>query len=89
MNCPYCNEELVAGRLFGHTGRFNDPMKWMPNDKKLVAGLWFPHDSIPVGDPGPAAASLCPKCKKLILDLDYPDNWSKWTAEKAEQYNEQ
>ena len=36
MKCPYCNEEMIKGFLYGD--RY--ALKWLPENKKLLFGIW-------------------------------------------------
>lgn len=71
MQCPYCQNEMVKGNIIGD--RYQ--LKWMPEDKKLLLGIWA-NGSIPLGKGGgfigrPKVVShLCENCKKLIVDLE-------------------
>ena len=47
MKCPYCQEEMINGLIYGD--RYS--LKWMPEDKELILGIWA-HDSIEVGSGG-------------------------------------
>ncbi len=74
MKCPYCQEEMVYGRVLGDRYR----LKWMPDDKKLLLGIWA-QDSIPIGEDSggfgrPVLKSyICKKCNKLIADIPAGD----------------
>lgn len=70
MNCPYCQKELLKGRLIGdhHT------LRWMPQDKQLLLGLWA-AGGLRVGThmPGCKAEAItyyCSYCKKMIIDVE-------------------
>lgn len=71
MKCPYCNKEMISGKIYGE--RYQ--IKWMPDDKKLFLGIWA-NNYIPVGKGfnllhrTRAEAYVCIDCKKLIHDLD-------------------
>nr|WP_122013164.1 PF20097 family protein [Maliibacterium massiliense] len=69
MQCPYCHEEMIKGRILGD--RYQ--LKWMPKDKKLILGL-YAHDSIALGYGGGMGrpevdADYCPRCKKMLVDV--------------------
>jgi len=41
VKCPYCNEEMIIGNIYGD--RYI--LKWLPEDEKLFLGIWA-KDSI-------------------------------------------
>jgi len=45
VKCPYCNAEMKVGAIFGDRYK----LKWMPEDKRLILGIWA-HDSLKLGD---------------------------------------
>lgn len=70
MRCPFCGAEMEEGRLIGNKFK----MKFMPDDKGLVLGIWA-MDGIPLGKksfPGRAVIPdtwRCEKCGKYIIDI--------------------
>ena len=36
MKCPYCNEEMIKGFIYGDRYK----LKWLPEEKKLFLGIW-------------------------------------------------
>lgn len=36
MKCPYCQEEMIQGYIYGD--RY--PLKWLPATQKLILGIW-------------------------------------------------
>ena len=70
MLCPYCRKEMIKGVILGD--RYQ--LKWMPEDKKLLLGIWA-NGSIPLGKGGglvgrPKVVSyLCEDCGKMVIDL--------------------
>jgi len=73
MKCPYCGKEMLSGKIWGD--RYQ--MKWMPDDQKLLLGIWA-NNYIPIGDGrsflrlirASAKAHVCIDCRKLIHDLE-------------------
>lgn len=70
MKCPYCNEEMIKGHIYGY--RYT--LKWLPEDKHLLFGMWA-KDSIEIGEDGEMGrpkveAYMCSKCGKYIIDAD-------------------
>lgn len=71
MNCPYCENEMVEGKILGD--RYM--LKWMPADKKKTLGI-FANNSINVGSKGGlvgrpyAVASYCKECNKMVVDVE-------------------
>lgn len=69
-NCPYCNKELLDGKLLGD----RKTLKWLPKDKKLLFGLWaaggLSVGSRDLSGHAEARCHYCSYCKKLIIDLD-------------------
>ena len=70
MNCPFCNEEMRNGYIYGD--RY--PLKWLPEKKNLVLGLWaMGGDTLGEGgfvDRPRVKANKCNACNKLIIDLN-------------------
>ena len=70
MRCPFCDEEMVKGKILGD--RY--ALEWMPEDQKLFLGIWA-RNSITLGSHRTAfgrpytEAFVCNKCGKLIADL--------------------
>lgn len=36
MQCPYCGKEMLDGKLLGD----HKALRWQPQDKKMLFGLW-------------------------------------------------
>ncbi len=75
MKCPYCNEEMTKGDIYGD--RY--PLKWLPRNKKLLFGLWA-AGGVRLGEGGGGfgvrprvEARLCSACKKIVIDLNESD----------------
>lgn len=71
MICPYCNGEMVAGKILGD--RYD--LKWVDNNQKLVMGIWAPPDSIIISTRCHAERHavdgfMCKACNKLIIDVN-------------------
>ena len=69
MKCPYCNGEMIRGFIYGDRVK----LKWLPEDKKLLLGLWA-IDSIELGQyegigRPRAEAYMCNECNKFIIDM--------------------
>lgn len=75
MQCPYCGKDMVKGTILGD--RYQ--LKWMPEDKGLLLGIWA-HGSVALGKGGgligrPKVESFfCESCKKMVIDLDSDKN---------------
>ena len=74
MNCPYSDKQMQSGYLYGD----RITSKWMPDSKELFMGL-VAVDGEPVGQKRYLTrqrirASKCQKCKKIIIDLNDPEN---------------
>ena len=71
MKCPYCNEEMMKGFVYGD--RYT--LKWLPEKKGLLFGIWA-IDGIKLGTGGVfsarprAEADMCQSCKKILIDMD-------------------
>jgi hypothetical protein len=70
MKCPYCQEEMLSGRIIGN--RYH--LKWLPDEEKLFLGF-LAVDSMRLGESGffgrPKLRShICGRCKKLIADIE-------------------
>ncbi len=70
MQCPYCGNEMLDGKLLGD----HKALRWQPQDKKMLFGLWA-CGGLTVGSHTPtqraeARAWYCSYCKKLIIDLE-------------------
>lgn len=70
MKCPYCGEEMIKGYIYGDRYK----LKWMPEDKKLLLGIWA-MDGIKLGEGGNfgrarAKSCFCHSCNKLIIDIN-------------------
>lgn len=68
MECPYCGNVMIAGRILGD--RY--ALKWMPNEKSLLMGI-FAHSSIRLGERSlvgrPSVDTMyCRMCKKMIIN---------------------
>ena len=69
MQCPFCGEEMVRGYIYGD--RY--ALKWLPEEKDLVLGLWA-VGGIKLGEDSPAGrprvkSNNCNTCSKIIIDL--------------------
>lgn len=68
MKCPYCNEEMEKGYL--QTAR---DLYWTQNPKKVFMFANLKDDFL-IGETKfqgrLAEANHCPKCKKIILDVE-------------------
>lgn len=73
MKCPYCNEEMIKGHIYGD--RYT--LKWLPEEKKLFLGIWA-KGGIVLGEGGidgiggrpTVEACMCKTCNKLIIDTN-------------------
>lgn len=70
MKCPYCNNEMKEGKIFGE----GYLMRWMPNSEKLLFGTFVSSNHIKIGKRGLSKrphvdAQYCSFCKKMIIDL--------------------
>lgn len=71
MKCPYCNEDMSKGTIYGD--RYM--LKWLPEDKDLFLGIWA-VGGIKIGEPGylferaTVEAYVCNACKKMIIELN-------------------
>lgn len=68
MKCPYCEEEMKLGVIYGD--RY--PLKWIPAEKdKGVLFQWFSKGikltDIFVNDK--VESFCCDSCKKIIIDV--------------------
>ncbi len=68
MQCPYCKKEMVSGSLLGDEYR----LKWLPEDKKLLLGIWA-TGAVPIGSGGTLTranvpAYFCKDCHKIIFN---------------------
>lgn len=68
--CPYCDKELLDGKLVGD----RKALKWLPCDKEMLFGLWA-CGGLTVGTRTPtqraeARAGYCSYCKRIIIDLE-------------------
>lgn len=68
MKCPYCQEEMIQGYIYGD--RY--PLKWLPTTQKLILGIWA-KGGVKLGHDGSWSrfrvnASSCSKCQKMIID---------------------
>ena len=70
MLCPFCNSEMIKGKLLGD--RYQ--LKWMPDNEDLVLGIWakkaivLPNQTSGFGRPY-VKAYICKNCRKLITDI--------------------
>ncbi|MGF3066406.1 PF20097 family protein [Facklamia sp. P12945] len=70
MNCPQCGNEMLKGSLLGD--RY--AIKWQPDDKKLVGGI-FASGGFALKSNGSflsrpkAEAFVCENCELLTVDL--------------------
>lgn len=69
MKCPYCNEEMIRGYIYGY--RYT--LKWLPEEKDLLFGMWA-KDSIKIGESEEMGrprveAHMCSECGKYIIDI--------------------
>lgn len=70
MKCPFCGQEMTDGTLIANNYR----VKFVPEDKKLMLGIWA-NDSIPLGrKPILGRATVpdawnCSKCGKYVIDV--------------------
>lgn len=75
MKCPYCNEEMIKGFLYGD--RY--ALKWLPENKKLLFGIWA-KGGIKVDSHSSslyrsrAETNMCHSCQKMIIDLNQINN---------------
>ena len=69
MKCPWCNNEMTAGKLYGD--RYS--LKWLNEGQGLVFGIWAAGDVIGTGGgfsgfrPS-AKGHRCVACKKIVID---------------------
>lgn len=68
MKCPYCYKEMVKGYIYGY--RYS--LKWMPENKNLLFGVWA-KGCIELGndeEPGrpKVEAYMCSECSKWFID---------------------
>lgn len=71
MVCPFCNNEMIKGKIFGNARR---KLQWVPEDEKLILGVWSNNAITLKNQTGTTGnyqvkAFACKKCKKLIADL--------------------
>lgn len=71
MLCPFCNDKMIKGKILGDRYK----LKWMPDDEKLILGIWA-NNSITLGNQTGGLlgrprveAFVCRNCRKLIADL--------------------
>ena len=65
--CPFCEEEMQPGAILGD--RYT--LKWQPEDKAMVAGIWSTGHTIGTKQflSRPKASGFrCDNCKKIIVD---------------------
>lgn len=70
MNCPYCDKAMLKGKLIGD----QHPLRWLPQDKKLLFGLWA-AGGLRIGSRVPfqraeAITYYCSYCKKMMIDVE-------------------
>lgn len=73
MKCPFCNNEMENGNLFGDKYK----LKWVSATKKLFMGIWA-KDSISIDSRTSSqrfykrtfvVGNICKNCNKIILDI--------------------
>ncbi|OGF05734.1 MAG: hypothetical protein A2509_09820 [Candidatus Edwardsbacteria bacterium RIFOXYD12_FULL_50_11] len=69
MKCPYCTAEMVRGYIYGDRYK----LKWLPEEKSLLLGLWA-IGSIKLGEFAgfgrpKVGANMCQACRKFIIDM--------------------
>lgn len=74
MICSICGNEMAKGYLYGD--RY--ALKWQPEDKKLIAGIWSSggitlKKNSTFGRPR-SEAYVCNTCKKMTIDLEKEAN---------------
>ena len=73
MKCPYCNEEMVKGYIYGDRWM----LKWLPEEKDLLFGIWA-KGGIKLGEETGIRPSvetyMCRACNKFIIDLNKDKN---------------
>ena len=77
MNCPICNAEMIAGKLYGD--RYE--LKWLPAGRQLCFGVWARGSekidsrtkSEHLKSRPYALGHKCDLCSKILLDTE-PDN---------------
>ena len=74
MKCPFCNTEMLSGYLNCGMALWSErkhALSLLPDGKEKYAL----HLEQPLLSPHHVPGSLCPKCKKMILDAeDYEHN---------------
>lgn len=67
MKCPYCNEDMKLGVIYGN----RHALKWIPNEKDKGIFLWPFVEGIKLSDydPNSIESYSCDNCKKLIIGL--------------------
>ena len=71
MVCPYCNEEMIKGKILGN--QIN--LKWIPDGQKVTFFGYKRYDNeITLKNSGGGGRPqtecfMCKQCNKLILDL--------------------
>lgn len=69
MECPYCKNEMTEGYIYGQSYS----LKWLPADKKLLAGLaigGLKLKSSTFWGRQNVKAFRCENCNKLIIDVE-------------------
>lgn len=67
MKCPYCNNEMVLGVIYGA----RDSIKWIPKDKDKGTILSHFVKGIKLLDwcNSKAEGYYCDKCSKITIDV--------------------
>lgn len=70
MNCPYCDKLMLHGKLLGDQKQ----LRWLPDDKKMLFGLWC-AGGLRIGTKAPmqraeTSTYFCSYCRKMIIDVD-------------------
>ena len=71
MVCPFCNNEMIKGKLLGDRSK----LKWVPDDDNQTFGVWVKNAKVLANRTGGifdrhrVDAYVCENCKKLIADL--------------------
>lgn len=69
MQCPFCKQEMVEGKIFGE----GYGLKWLPLNKKLFLGIWavggIKLKNSSFWGRTSTSALYCGECEKIIIDL--------------------
>ncbi len=70
MDCPYCGKKMLKGRLIGD----HRHLRWLPEDKELLFGLWA-AGGLRIGCRMPGARAtadtyFCSYCRKMVIDIE-------------------